>query len=78
MVNDDVVGTATVNLEDIYMRKKASNWVDLEYKGKKAGSVLIDMEFFAKENTSKPSNPSGMHSIPVVTPQISNMMGQGI
>lgn len=43
---DDYVGSTTLNLNDYFFKGKQVTWIPLDYKGKKAGDILMEIEFF--------------------------------
>ena len=45
MVNDDLVGSVTIKLDEIFTKLNVSQWYPLLFKGDKAGSVHVEMQF---------------------------------
>lgn len=43
---DDMIGSTNFHLGAVIKSKKASEWIELRYKGKKSGDVKIEFEFF--------------------------------
>ncbi len=50
MAFDDLVGTTRIPLSTTTMNGKTSSSYNMTYKGKSAGSVYIDMEFYSHAN----------------------------
>ena len=45
MVNDDLVGSVTIKLDEIFTKLNLNQWYPLMYKAEKAGSVHVEMQF---------------------------------
>ena len=43
MVNDDLVGSGTIKLDEIFMKGALTQWYPIMYKGDKAGSLNIEL-----------------------------------
>lgn len=61
MAFDDLVGSTNIMLDDLFQRKKILNWYPLEYKNKKAGDILLELEFFPSQSSS---SQAPLHQIP--------------
>ena len=58
MVVDDLVGRVTVDLEEVRQKLKIMKWYTLEYKNKKAGEILLELDF-NRISTVPPPQSSG-------------------
>lgn len=48
MVNDDIVGNVAIDLDEVFQRGKILNRsYELTYKQKRAGDIILDMEFYS-------------------------------
>ena len=45
LVNDDLVGSVTIKLDEIFTKLFLTQWYPLMYKVDKAGSVHVEMQF---------------------------------
>lgn len=54
MVTDDLVGSTHINLDTVFASGKTSSSYNLQYKGRAAGQIFIDMEFFSSSNLGLP------------------------
>jgi hypothetical protein len=45
MVNDDLVGIATIKLDEIFTKLNINQWYRLMYKAELAGSIHVEMQF---------------------------------
>ena len=43
---DDLIGEATVQLGEMYLRKNGSNWHEIRKEGKVTGQIMISFEYF--------------------------------
>eukprot|EP00519_Triparma_laevis_P003355 CAMPEP_0182506790 /NCGR_PEP_ID=MMETSP1321-20130603/21932_1 /TAXON_ID=91990 /ORGANISM="Bolidomonas sp., Strain RCC1657" /LENGTH=2200 /DNA_ID=CAMNT_0024712587 /DNA_START=158 /DNA_END=6756 /DNA_ORIENTATION=- len=64
--SDDLIGTAEVDLAEVFQTGKLEQWVSLTYKSKKgekpAGDVKLQMYFWGPPGVSFPHRPSPMQS----------------
>ncbi|GMI16140.1 hypothetical protein TrLO_g13746 [Triparma laevis f. longispina] len=64
--SDDLIGTAEVDLAEVFQTGKLEQWVSLTYKSKKgekpAGDVKLQMYFWGPPGVSYPHRPSPMQS----------------
>ena len=60
---DDLVGTTNYHLTTVLKSKKANEWIEIRYKGKKSGDVKIEFEFFPDKSgePKAPAAPSVMY-----------------
>ena len=58
MSKDDLVGSATIFLDEACKQGSSQKWYTLSYKGKDAGSVLVKLEF---TQSHQPNPPTAMH-----------------
>eukprot|EP00347_Sterkiella_histriomuscorum_P000269 403376529 len=65
MVNDDIVGSTNVPLDATFRSGKTSSSYNLSYKGKQAGQLYIDMEFYNHSHLGQPQSQllPGQHSM---------------
>jgi len=79
---DDLIGQGALAMSTVFNNSnKYNGWVDLTYKGKSAGKLLIDVQYFpdkAKTTTSTTSTTIGytMGSMPTMTVQMQPTMMQ--
>lgn len=83
---DDLVGATSVSFSTVEAKKyKLNEWVEVTYKGKSAGKVLLDIQFYPdasntkKEEVINHNNPAPSGGYPVqgfIAPFVNNMMPQ--
>jgi Ca2+-dependent lipid-binding protein len=49
MFEDDLVGSTILPLENIFRRGKFAGLLELTYKGRRAGEIMIEVEFFPEK-----------------------------
>jgi len=64
--SDDFIAEANINLTDIFIKKTFSNWYPVSRKGKSAGQIMIQFEFYPDASAKDPSKKDksggmGMH-----------------
>lgn len=73
---DDLVGSTSMSLNSLKGKKsKVYDWIDLTYKGKDAGKILLDMDFglVAAENIKK-EKVNTNQSEPITTAPVPGIM----
>jgi Ca2+-dependent lipid-binding protein, contains C2 domain len=69
LTKDDLVGTGSLSVSKVTSNKnKFSDWIPLTYKGKSAGSVLLDIEFI-------PADKNKTNTITTIPNQQTNFGG---
>lgn len=54
-----MIGTTNYHLGSVLKSKKANEWIEIRYKGKKSGDVKIEFEFFPdKSDVKAPAAPA--------------------
>ncbi|CDW82660.1 xyppx repeat family protein [Stylonychia lemnae] len=77
---DDIVGQGEVELDSVFRSGKTSSSYNLGYKGKQAGQIFIDLEFYSSSNLGMPSFQTlpGQHQLSYQQPQMMQQFGYGM
>jgi Ca2+-dependent lipid-binding protein len=59
VTSDDHVGSTVLFLEDVFKKGVLKDWIKIDYKGKEAGQVNVEIEFYA-ENSAGVGGGQGM------------------
>jgi len=49
MFEDDLVGSTILPLENIFRTSKFAGLLELTYKGRSAGEIMVEVEFFPEK-----------------------------